>query len=79
MSKSKDAKIANALTVARELHQSGHITQAITGYKKVLRAVPTHPDALHYLGLAHYQTGNTELAISNVKRALELEPLHAAA
>jgi predicted TPR repeat methyltransferase len=76
MSKNKNAKIINTLHVARELHNSGQITQAIATYKKVLRTAPTHPDALHYLGLAYYQTGNIELAITHVKRAVVLAPTY---
>jgi predicted TPR repeat methyltransferase len=74
MSKNKNDKIAHNLELARNLHKSGQLAQAIVAYKKVLRAAPTHPDALHYLGLALYQTGNINDAIHNIKRAIVLAP-----
>lgn len=72
MSNSTDLKIAKNLNVARELHKSGEIAQAVVAYKKVLRAHATQPDALHYLGLAYYQMGNIDIAIEHIKRAIAL-------
>jgi predicted TPR repeat methyltransferase len=74
MSDSKNTKIQNSLDIARTLHKNGQLPQAMAAYKKILRLLPTHPDALHYLGIAYYQTGNTDAAIVSVQRAIALAP-----
>jgi len=74
MSVNKQNKIVKDISVARMLHKNGQVPQAITAYKKILRSVPSHPDALHYLGLAYYQTGQIEVAISHIQRALSVAP-----
>jgi len=74
MSFHKQHKIARDLASARTLHQNNQIALAIVAYKKILRAVPNHPDALHYLGLACYQTGQIEVAESLIQRAIALAP-----
>jgi predicted TPR repeat methyltransferase len=74
MSKSQNLKITKALEVARNLHSQGQLTAAISAYKKTLRMHATHPDALHYLGLAYYQSGDADSGIKHVKRAITLAP-----
>lgn len=39
-------------------------------HRKIIGQHPTHPDALHLLGLVLYQNGETDSAISYIERAL---------
>ena len=49
--------VASRLQDAFTAHQQGDLAGARNFYQDVLAAVPEHPDALHNLGLVHYQTG----------------------
>lgn len=60
------AKTGNARTlIAQGLahHQSGRLDQAERLYRSVLRDLPLHPDALHYLGVVLHQKGKSQDAI----------------
>jgi hypothetical protein len=39
------------------LHQKGRLREALSLYDAILRADPRHAAALHYSGVALYQTG----------------------
>jgi Flp pilus assembly protein TadD len=43
-------------------HQEGHLEQAIQKYRAIVRKNPKHAAALHHLGLALYQKGDTRRA-----------------
>ena len=58
---------------ARELHRGGAIDDAKRIYDSILEAEPTNADALHLLGVAGLQTGNTDQAIDLIGRAIEID------
>ena len=64
-----------ALRLAIGAHQQGQLGQAERGYRAILGAAPSHPDALHYLGVALHQQGRHDDALVLIGRAL----LHAPA
>lgn len=68
--------VESAMEMAIELHKRNELEEAATLYKDVLKAVPEHPDALHFLGVVSHQIGDTEEAIELVERSLELVPGH---
>jgi len=74
MKKHHNPKIAQTLAIAIKHHQCGETVHAVALYKKVLRRVPTHPDALHYLGLAYHHLGDSKLAIKHIERAIAVSP-----
>lgn len=76
MKKRKITKAEITVNSAINLHKNGNIEKAIPLYKKVLRKIPSHPDALHYLGLALYQKGKTQAAITYIKRAIANSPIY---
>jgi predicted TPR repeat methyltransferase len=76
MKKRKIAKAVITINSAIHLHKNGNIEKAIPLYKEVLSKTPSHPDALHYLGLALYQKGDTKAAITYIKRAIAISPLY---
>lgn len=64
---------------ARVLHQQGQLDEARSAYKKVLKKAPDNFMALHFYALAEYQSGNAELGIRTLKRALLADPKSAQA
>ena len=61
------------LQQALQRHQSGDLAGAIQLYQGFLKANPSHPDALHLLGVAQMQSGSLEEAISTLSKATEVE------
>ena len=55
------------------LHQQGQLTDAQLVYEKILQTQPQHFDALHYLGVIAYQTGNHLTAIELMNKAIQLK------
>ncbi len=55
-------------------HQKGDKGRAESLYKNVLAINPSHPDALHLLGLITHQSGNCRQAEKLIKRAIQLNP-----
>ncbi|BBO81509.1 hypothetical protein DSCO28_20750 [Desulfosarcina ovata subsp. sediminis] len=66
--------IEQAIRFAMELHKTGKVDQAEGLYGDILAAVPDQPDALHYLGVLHYQRGRIDEAIRNIHQALRIAP-----
>jgi protein O-GlcNAc transferase len=62
---------AVAFKRAFDLHQRGQLVQALAAYDKLLRRLPAHADALHYSGLALYQSGQPDAAIERIERSLK--------
>jgi tetratricopeptide (TPR) repeat protein len=51
-------------------HQRGRLDEAAAFYRRVLKARPSHADALHLLGLIAYQRGQHQEAVSQIRRAI---------
>ena len=49
------------------LHQSGHLAEAATEYKKLLRTYPNHPQLLTGLGTIALQQGEFDQAVTWLK------------
>ena len=62
------------LQSAIEYHESGQLQKAESRYKKILRAAPNQPDALHLLGVIAYQNGNHDEATRLIKKAIRNNP-----
>jgi predicted O-linked N-acetylglucosamine transferase (SPINDLY family) len=60
-------------------HRFGHLAEAQTAYRRVLKRRPNHFDALHMLGVSEQQCGNSEAAARLLKRALLIDPQSVAA
>ncbi|MBV8209845.1 MAG: tetratricopeptide repeat protein, partial [Burkholderiaceae bacterium] len=57
-----------------ELHQRGHLAQAIEGYRQVLQSSPLQFDALRLLGAALYQSRELKGAVDALRQAVAIEP-----
>ena len=55
------------------LHQQGQLSEAQRLYEKILQNQPKHFDALHYLGVIAYQTGNHLTAIELMNQAIKIK------
>lgn len=64
-----DREVFNAF----QKHQFGQFDEAFAIYSDVLRAMPDHEDALHYMGLLAQQSGKSEDAVKLIHRSLEIK------
>jgi tetratricopeptide (TPR) repeat protein len=60
-------------------HRAGELSQAESLYRQVLEAMPTHPVALHLLGVLATRAGQNDAALEFVDRAIAAAPNFAAA
>jgi predicted TPR repeat methyltransferase len=63
-----------ALEQALRHHEAGRLQQAQTLYRRILDAAPRDAAALHLFGVAAHQSGNHELAIEYIARAIDINP-----
>src|SRR5258706_10950562 len=64
--------------IALEHHRAGRLRQAAAGYRALLDADPTHPDAAHWLGVLAFQAGRPAQAIPLLQTAIAQRPDDAA-
>lgn len=70
----EEASLSHAIHTAIVHHQAGRFADAEAIYRQVLQVAPDHADALHLLGLIAYQTGNSNLAIELITKAIAANP-----
>ena len=75
----KKGATERALENARQLHAAGDLPKAESIYRQILQAENNNPDALHLLGLIAYQTGNNDVALNLITKALKSKPIFAKA
>ncbi|MEP3115709.1 tetratricopeptide repeat protein [Nisaea sp.] len=63
---------------ARALHLSGRSSEARPIYEAILKIRPHHADALHMLGMTHFEEGRFDVAEGLVAQAVELDSRNAA-
>jgi tetratricopeptide (TPR) repeat protein len=68
------ATIPQALETAIKHHQARNFRGAEQIYRQILQIDPQHVDALHLLGMAINQLGQSEAAIAYISEALRLRP-----
>ena len=59
---------------AKRLHQQGHLSDASLIYEAVLKSDPFQSEAMHLLGLVAAQSGNYQLAVNWISKALIISP-----
>ena len=69
----KEMGRSERLMMAQDAHRAGKREQAEFLYQALLRKYPDDVDALHFLGLLHFQEGQQEKGISEVRRSLEID------
>jgi len=68
------AALSQTLGDALAHHRAGRLNEAEAGYRKLLKAAPNHPDALHMLGTIANSRGQPERALKLIRKALEVIP-----
>ncbi|OEJ68018.1 hypothetical protein BEN30_07050 [Magnetovibrio blakemorei] len=66
--------LQRTLNTAIQQHQAGDLRAAKTSYEQILKADPTHPAALHLLGVLAHQMGKGEIAIELISKAIHHMP-----
>jgi tetratricopeptide (TPR) repeat protein len=64
---------SQSLDIAFAHHQQGRLAEAEAIYRQILEQEPQDVDALHLLGLVHYQRGQYAAAIACVEQALAIK------
>jgi len=62
------------LTRAMNAHQTGQLRDARKSYRAVLKQMPNHPVALHFLGITQVQEGQADKGIELVRKAIRAKP-----
>ena len=71
--------LEQAFELAAQEHQRGNLKLAHSLYSQILRIHRDHADALHLLGVACGQLGDSETAAEHIKRAIAIRPVFPAA
>ena len=66
--------IQQAIDLGVQHHKAGRLSEAETIYQQILQTDPDQPIALHLLGVIAHQTGENELAVDRITRALAIKP-----
>jgi predicted O-linked N-acetylglucosamine transferase (SPINDLY family) len=66
--------VNDALQQALAHHSAGELSEAERLYRAILRALPSHAEANHNLGVLALQTGRVDVALPHLKLALEAAP-----
>ncbi|MSR33199.1 MAG: tetratricopeptide repeat protein [Phycisphaerales bacterium] len=69
--------INNAMTLAQQYHAQGALDKALSLYEQVLSIQPNHGDALCWLGVLRFQSGDSQNAIELLRRSTECRPAQA--
>lgn len=73
----KELNVAEALSLAMQLHQAGDLGNAETLYRRILRVAPDDPDALHFFGVLLHHRGRTRAALDLIEKSIALDSYHA--
>src|SRR5262249_53310999 len=67
-------ELDSLLNKAMAAHSSGNLGQAQACYTALLKAVPRHHIALHFLGISYFQQNKPDRGIDFVRKALTIKP-----
>ncbi len=70
----QEQHLQRLLVQAVQHHQVGELEKASSLYQQVLQARPSHPEALHLLGICRQQQGSLDEAIALMQQALAQQP-----
>ncbi len=66
--------IDQAFQVAFDYHRSERFAEAEGIYRKILAMEPDSADAMHFLGVAAYQSGRSNVAVEWIGKAIQRNP-----
>lgn len=64
----------DAMKLAIQEHQAGHLDKAEEIYRQVLAAAPDNPFVLHLLGVVAFQSGKLDASQELIKKAIAINP-----
>ncbi len=62
----------DAMKIAIQEHQAGHLEKAEEIYRQILAAAPDNPFVLHLLGVVAFQTGKLDASLELIKKAISI-------
>ncbi|WP_137718501.1 tetratricopeptide repeat protein [Methylobacillus flagellatus] len=68
------ASVEHLLQESIQLHHAGRLLEARSALRKILKKIPAHFDALHFLGLTHVHSQEYDKALPYLKRAQAIRP-----
>jgi predicted TPR repeat methyltransferase len=68
----ENAKLPDALAVARRCHRAGRTAQAIEIYEQILDLAPDYPDAINYYAILRFQLGDRKEAIDLLEHCVKV-------
>ena len=71
--------VTEKLHLATTRQREGQLQEAVDIFQEILAAHPDQPDALHYLGVLLYHSGDRETAIALIEKSLSIAPKQPAA
>ena len=66
--------IVREFAKALQYHQAGQLRKAEEIYKSILEVNPNHSDSLHLLGIVAHQSGNSDIAVDLINKAIQRSP-----
>jgi len=69
--------IPQLLETALHHHRQGDFQPAETLYRQILQQQPTHPDALHLLGIINAQNNQPQVAVELIQQAIQVDSFNA--
>jgi predicted TPR repeat methyltransferase len=69
-----ELSLGDALSLAVQLHRSGHVDDAEVLYRRILEVEPRQPDALNFLGVVSLHRGRIDTAIELIQKSISIEP-----
>lgn len=69
-----ELSVDEALQVAVQLHRLRELDNAELLYERILAAVPSHPDAVHFLGILLHQRGRNDEALQRIDTSIAIDP-----
>ncbi|MFV1977195.1 MAG: tetratricopeptide repeat protein [Candidatus Scalindua sp.] len=66
--------IDSEFTKAIQYHKSGQLCRAEEIYKRILEVNPNHSEALNLLGVIASQSGNNDIAVNLINKAIQYNP-----
>ena len=73
-SQGKEFSLQDFFELGNTFHKNGELDQAETVFREILKLVPDHPGALHFLGVIARQCGNLGSAVQLIKKAIKISP-----
>lgn len=74
MASMTEMNVDQALVIARELHMTGRLNEAVDVYQQILQRYPEHAEAWHMRGVAISQLGQPADGLQSIDRAIQLAP-----